>query len=89
MAKAVAAVRLEGQYPSSWSSWQLGGHPALQAFAHETVVTKDRPHSPVELAAFAATCEPSSFSPAVPLASYKQRSRAVSSRQSRSLGEDR
>jgi len=51
------------------------------------VVTQDGPHPPVELGA-AATWRTTSFWPAVPPVCHKQRSRAVSSGQSRSHGED-
>ena len=57
--------------------------------ANDAVVTEDGPRSTAGLGAVAATCGRSSFSPAVPPACHKQRSRAVCSGQPRSLGEGR
>ena len=57
---------------------------ALRALAHEAVVTEDRLHPSGRAGAVAATCERSSFLPAVPTC-HKQRSPAVSNGQSRLL----
>jgi hypothetical protein len=61
------------------------GPPAL---ANKAGITRDGPHPPVQLVTVAVTPEPP-FSPAVPPACHKQRSRAVSSGQPRSHREGR
>jgi hypothetical protein len=60
---------------------------ALRAPAHEAAITGDGPHHVAELGAIDVACGASSCSPAVPPTCHKQRSRAVSSGQSRSLGD--
>jgi hypothetical protein len=60
---------------------------ALQALGRKAVGHEDGPHPPNELGAVAVTSEQSSFSSAVPPTCHKQRSSAVHSGWSRSLGE--
>jgi hypothetical protein len=60
---------------------------ALWALAHNPVVTADRSYPLDELAAVAVRVEASSFSPAMPPTCHKERARAVTSGQSRSVRE--
>jgi hypothetical protein len=63
--------------------WKPAAAPPSR-LAHEAVVTEDGPHPAAELEPCGQVRAPS-FSPAVPPACHKQRSRAVCSGQSRSL----
>jgi hypothetical protein len=88
--RSIRAIRTDGtrtlrkrfeDHGCTRSAAHAGGLASYAGF------TEHGPHPPADLGAVALRCKPSSSSLAVPPACHKERSRAVSSGQLRSLGE--